>query len=142
MTCEPSERLEVLSVATPPARGAEPRVVAPSRNITVPVGTPGDEGDTVTVSVTGWPKPAGFVCEASVVVVPARGVWFSSTPTALDEPMTKSGLPSLFRSARTTELGLCPAAVDHRKYTAGACSVASPLPSGMESAPVLPSQDW
>jgi hypothetical protein len=53
--------------------GLVPSVVAPSKNVTVPVGVPVAGGLTVTVAVkvTDWPNTDGFVDEASVVVVPA-----------------------------------------------------------------------
>jgi len=45
----PTERLEVAKVATPPLTVPVPSVVAPSKNVTIPVAV---EGDTVAVKVT------------------------------------------------------------------------------------------
>ncbi len=57
-------------VATPAERVDVPSVAAPSRNVTVPVGTP--PGDvTVAVKVTNWPSMDGFRLDAIAVVVPA-----------------------------------------------------------------------
>jgi hypothetical protein len=67
MECRPVVRLEVLSVATPPAPTlAVPIGVPPSRNVTVPVG---EEPETMAVSVTEEPRAAGLVEERAVVVV-------------------------------------------------------------------------
>ena len=53
--CVPTERLDVVRVATPATRGAEPMSVAPSKKSTVPVGVPAPGGvaDTVAVNVFG-----------------------------------------------------------------------------------------
>ena len=54
MECVPEASKEVASVACPPLSVPVPRLVAPSRNVTVPVGVPaaGATGLTVAVSVT------------------------------------------------------------------------------------------
>jgi hypothetical protein len=69
--CVPTERLAVENVATPLALSAdEPRVVPPSRNVTVPVGVPAPEdGLTVAVNVTCCPRTEGFSEDVSEVVV-------------------------------------------------------------------------
>jgi hypothetical protein len=55
----------VLKVATPLALSVPvPSGVAPSRNVTVPVGVPVPDA----VTVTAWPKVDGLTLEASVVV--------------------------------------------------------------------------
>ena len=48
--------------ACPLARFAVPRLVRPSRNVTVPVGVPepGGVALTMAVAVTDWPKTLGF----------------------------------------------------------------------------------
>lgn len=48
--------------ACPLARFAVPRLVRPSRNVTVPVGVPepGAVALTMAVAVTDWPKTLGF----------------------------------------------------------------------------------
>ena len=51
-----------------------PSVVAPTENVTVPVGSPlpGAFADTVAVKVTDCPKNEGFIDEATIVVVRSR----------------------------------------------------------------------
>jgi len=44
-----------------------PSVLLPSKNVTVPVAM--QQGETVAVNVTDWPKVAGLRLELSVVVV-------------------------------------------------------------------------
>ena len=69
MECAPTAREAVVSVAMPKESSAPvPRLVAPSRNVTVPVGMPAGEL-TVAVKVTGWPKVDGFAEEIAVTVV-------------------------------------------------------------------------
>lgn len=67
-----TERVEVAKVATPePFSVPVPSVVAPSLNVTLPVGVPepGAETVTVAVKVTDCPKTDGFTLEMSAVVV-------------------------------------------------------------------------
>ena len=63
---------DVVNVAIPePFKVPVPRVVEPSRNVTVPVGTP-DPGASeviVAVKVTDWPKTDGLADEATTEVV-------------------------------------------------------------------------
>jgi len=56
--------VDVVSVAMPPLMGPTPRIVAPSRNVMVPVAVEG----TVAVKVTGWLSAAGFSDEVSVTL--------------------------------------------------------------------------
>ena len=51
-----------------------PRLVAPSKKVTVPDGVPapGATAVTVAVKVTGWPETDGLALEASAVLVEAR----------------------------------------------------------------------
>src|SRR5206468_2216521 len=68
MECAPTAREAVVSVAMPEESSVPvPRLVAPSRNVTVPVGMPAGEL-TVAVKVTGWPKD-GFAEDTRAVVV-------------------------------------------------------------------------
>jgi hypothetical protein len=70
----PTERLAVVREARPDAFSvAVPRLVAPSRNVTVPVGTPpaGVEVVTVAVNVTPWATFEGFAEDARAVLVGA-----------------------------------------------------------------------
>ena len=62
---------EVLYVACPePFRVPVPSVVAPSLNVTVPVGVPVPElGATVAVNITDCPTVDGFAEEIRVVMV-------------------------------------------------------------------------
>ena len=55
MPCVATDRLEVVNVAVVPFSVPVPSVVAPSTNVTVPVGVPepGELTDTVAVKVTG-----------------------------------------------------------------------------------------
>jgi hypothetical protein len=67
--CAPTARELVVNVAKPePFNGPVPRVVAPSLNVTVPVGVP-EPAVTAAVKVTGEPNVAGFALEVKVVVV-------------------------------------------------------------------------
>ncbi len=71
MECAPTAREAVVSVAMPEESSVPvPRLLAPSRNVTVPVGMPAGEL-TVAVKVTGWPKTLGFAEEIAVTVVAA-----------------------------------------------------------------------
>ena len=62
---------EVLNVAEPLLKVPVPSVVAPSLNVTVPVGVPlpGATTATVAVNVTDCPKTDGFADEITIVVV-------------------------------------------------------------------------
>lgn len=53
-----------------PFNDPEPKVVVPSMNVTVPVGTVGFPvgPETVAVNVTDWPCPEGFTEDATAVV--------------------------------------------------------------------------
>ncbi len=71
MECAPTAREAVVSVAMPEESSVPvPRLVAPSRKATVPVGVPAGEL-TVAVKVIGWPKTLGFTEEIDVTVVAA-----------------------------------------------------------------------
>ena len=54
MECEPATRLETVMEAAPPVRPATPKVLAPSMNVTEPVGVP-LALVTTAVNVTAWP---------------------------------------------------------------------------------------
>src|SRR6266481_9061860 len=57
-----------MNVAIPPLSVPVPSAVAPSLNVTVPVGMPEPEaGFTVAVKVTAWPKADGLSEEINVV---------------------------------------------------------------------------
>ena len=71
MECGPTARKAVVREAMPEEpRVAAPRLVAPSRNVTVPVGVPPGEL-TVAVKVTACPNTAGLAEEIDVTVVEA-----------------------------------------------------------------------
>ena len=70
--CCPTAKLDVANVATPEAFSVPvPNAVAPSMNVTVPVGAVDPLVVTVVVNITEEPKMEGFVLEAKVVVVVA-----------------------------------------------------------------------
>jgi hypothetical protein len=71
MLCAPTLSVAVLYVATPPLNVPGPSVVAPSLNVTVPLGVPaaGDTAVTVAVNVVLWPNTVGLTEEVSAVVV-------------------------------------------------------------------------
>ena len=71
--CAPAASVEVVKVAVAPESAAVPSVVAPSKNVTVPVGVPapGAVTDTVAVIVTDWPKTDGLTFEVAELVVAA-----------------------------------------------------------------------
>jgi len=64
MLCEPAARAEVVNVATPPEIAPAPMLVAPSKNVMVPVLV----GSAVAVKVTDCPKVEGFGDELSVTL--------------------------------------------------------------------------
>ena len=68
--CKPGVSVEIVKVAWPLTRFAEPRFVSPSRKVTVPVGVPdpGAVALTVAVAITDWPKKLGFG-EAAIATV-------------------------------------------------------------------------
>jgi hypothetical protein len=59
-------------------------LVAPSKNVTVPVGVP-EAVATVAVKVTLWPNVDGFKDEVTVVVVVAGGAAFTVCVNAGEE---------------------------------------------------------
>src|SRR6266480_2419442 len=70
MGCAATDSDEVLKVATPPAIVLVTSGVAPSLNVTLPVGEPAPSV-TVAVKVTDWPKTVLFEeVERAVVVEP------------------------------------------------------------------------
>src|SRR5262249_38374390 len=75
--CDPAVNVDVVNVAStcPPTAftAPVPRGVAPSENVTVPVGVPlpGASSRIVAVTFTPCPTVAGFVSVTIVVVVPA-----------------------------------------------------------------------
>ena len=62
----PALRLDVENVALPPFNTPLPRVLSPSKNVTVPVAA---EGATVAVKVTDCPTVDGCRLEVRVVVL-------------------------------------------------------------------------
>jgi hypothetical protein len=91
----PGERAVVDNVATPLAfsvTGPVPRVVVPSRKVTVPVGVPvaGATAVTVAVKVTDWPSDDGFKLEVSPT---AALPWLTTWVTALDVAAVKLAFP-------------------------------------------------
>jgi len=77
----PTARAEVEKMAMPPVSSAVPSVVAPSMNVTEPVGVPvlGSRASTWAVKVRLWPKTPGFADEMRVVfVLDWPTTWFSA----------------------------------------------------------------
>src|SRR5262249_36660966 len=73
----PTVRVDVTREALPSPRVAVPTPVAPSLNVTVPVGPPAADV-TVALSVTAWPLVEGFGLEVRLVDVAAGfTVWFT-----------------------------------------------------------------
>ena len=79
---------EVLRLAEPPASSAVPRVVAPFRNVTVPVG---EFPCTVAVRVNCCCSLT-LVAEAASVVVVAAGAWSVSEANPVAEEKLVSPL--------------------------------------------------
>ena len=71
MECVPTASEGTLICAELLDREADPRVVEPSMNVTVPVAVIPDGGCTVAVKVTACPKLDGFSPELRAVVVEA-----------------------------------------------------------------------
>ena len=81
--CVPTARSDVAQVATPPASGcAAQSVVAPSVNVTVPVGTPvaGAIAETVAVKVTASPVRAGAGADATVTATAPASISSAAAP--------------------------------------------------------------
>ena len=76
MVCAPTASAEVWNVAMPLDSVPVPSVLAPSLNVTVPVGAPeaGAVTETVAVKVTDCPDTLGLADGASAVVV---APWFT-----------------------------------------------------------------
>ena len=89
MECEPAASPEVENVACPALSAEAPRVVAPSRNVTDPVGVP-ELLLTVAVKVTDCPANDGFAEDATTVVVAAL-----FTVCVITEEVLSAKLPSL-----------------------------------------------
>jgi len=82
----PTDSEEVANVALPELKLAVPRVEAPSRKVTVPVGVPvaGGTALTVAVNVTAWPKTDGFTDDVTVVELAALPtVWVMAAEVLL-----------------------------------------------------------
>ena len=93
MEWPPTDNAEVLSVVWPePFSVPVPRVVEPSMNVTVPVGTPepGALAATVAVNVTDWPKTEGLADDDTELLVPS---WFTVCVNADDVLVVKSVSP-------------------------------------------------
>jgi len=60
---------DVVKLAFPLLSVPDPITVVPSLKVTVPVGVPVVEDETIAVNVTGWPKVDGFCDDVTVVVV-------------------------------------------------------------------------
>jgi hypothetical protein len=96
---------EIPNVATPaPFNGPVPSTVAPSLNVTVPVGAPlpGATAATVAVNVTDWPNTDGLAEDVSVVTLEALlttcdtagEVLVAKLPSVAYTAVTLCGLPA------------------------------------------------
>jgi hypothetical protein len=86
---------DVLKVAAPePFSVPVPSVVAPSLNVTVPLGVPapGATALTVAVNVTDWPETDGFAEEVGVAVVVEA--WFTAWETPEELLLLKLASPA------------------------------------------------
>ena len=92
MLLTPNGRLDVVSVAVPPATMPDPIEVVPSKKVTLPVGVPapGKTGTTAAVRVTACPNTDGFRLELTLVVVIA----LFTTCTNAEEVALAMKLPS------------------------------------------------
>jgi hypothetical protein len=91
MECVPGSRPLYIMRAGPPAeRVAVLRLVVPSINVTVPVGVPPVEGETVTMKVTHWLNTLGFGLAVTVVVV---GAWLIVSVRTAEVLGAKFALP-------------------------------------------------
>jgi hypothetical protein len=74
--CTPALNAGVFKFAWPALRAVVPRLVDPSKKVTVPVGVPvPDNGETVAVKITGCPNVEGLSELTTVVVVARPGVF-------------------------------------------------------------------
>ena len=67
----PTGSWDVLKLTLPPLSALVARTVAPFKKVTLPVGVPPDDDETVAVKVTALPDTEGFREEISPVVVVA-----------------------------------------------------------------------
>ncbi len=65
----PSDKAEVVRLAEPAVKVCDPRLVVPSKNVTLPVGEP--DPVTVAVRVSAWPNTGELGDFITVVVVGA-----------------------------------------------------------------------
>ena len=88
--CAATANEEAVIVADPEELSdAEPSVVAPSRKVTVPVGTPApEEGWTVAVKVTDCPNTEGLAEEDTATVLAC----FAGTVTVADADLVSSAM--------------------------------------------------
>ena len=90
----PTDSVEVVNVAWPlPFNVPVPIGVAPSLNVTVPVGVPapGKVADTEAVKVTDCPSLDGLLLEVTAVVVAA---WLTVCDSAVDVLVLKFVSPA------------------------------------------------
>ena len=83
MECVPCVNDFVVKAADPLLTATVASVVAPSLNVTVPVGVPVNWGATLAVNVTFVPSAAGLSEEVSVVVLDALLTFWESAAEVL-----------------------------------------------------------
>src|SRR5581483_2546884 len=111
MTCVPAARDEVDIDACPALRVTLPRLVLPSKKVTVPLGTadtPRTVAATVAVKVIACPAVDGLAEELRPTLFPPA---FNRTATPENSPldMTASCAPAPFTAAATIREGDAPA---------------------------------
>ncbi len=129
-------------MADPLASVPVPRVVVPSRKVTVPVGVPPDDV-TAAVNVTVWPVKAGFADDVTAVLVaaadgvgcplpPPQATW-NTQPAAISATSpTATSLPRFALGTNTDPI----TAAGNRSHTAERAAVCRPLSAGA-AAPVV-----
>ena len=85
--CVPTASEDLVIVATPPLRVADPITVVPSLNATFPVAVFGPAEVTLAVKITGWPWVEGFGLEVRLVIVGSRlTTWVTLPVLGRNEP--------------------------------------------------------
>lgn len=124
-----------MNVAVPADTVPVPNVVAPSRNVTVPVSAATVVLPvTVAVNVTDWPNTDGFAEEATVVVVVA-GVTVRGSQALVVGPLLASPLYEAWKLKEVAEAGV----VAEESGTALAAPIVTGcvVAAGAEQTPLL-----
>ena len=153
MVCGPADSGAVCTLARPElSTGAVPTVVAPSVNVTMPVGPP--FGLTVAVRVTAWPAVDGFweddrldvvgVARAETQSASARQTLRRPPVRTLPDSAWSASTPSLMASlTAVADMGLWDSTRAAAPATMGAAAEVpskhhSPVPSAVRVQTLLP----